>query len=94
MPAEDDDYCQQDLEELRSRYPDDRFISYCLPPGKRPGRIKVRYIIRVASGDQAKHIDARQAKAIMDVPRWLHDHPEQHEQIKADREATADDASK
>ena len=38
-----------------------RVISYNLSEGERPGGIKVRYKIRIATGKRAKEIDARQA---------------------------------
>jgi hypothetical protein len=60
--------------------PGERLISYHLRPEDRPDGIDVRYVIRVTSGDRAKEIDARQAKAIMDVLRWYRDHHHQHEQ--------------
>jgi hypothetical protein len=44
--------------------------------GKRPGGIKVRFKIRIATGKRAAEIDARQAKVIMEVLRW------QRQQIK------------
>jgi hypothetical protein len=52
-----------------------RVISYNLSEGERPGGIKVRYKIRVATGKRAKDIDARQAKVIMEVLQWLSQHP-------------------
>jgi hypothetical protein len=47
-----------------------RVISYNIPEGERPDGIKVRYKIRIATGKRAKEIDARQAKAIMEVLQW------------------------
>ena len=47
-----------------------RIISYNVPEGERPGGIKVRFKIRVVTGKRAKEIDARQARAIMEVLRW------------------------
>jgi hypothetical protein len=52
-----------------------RVISYNLSEGERPGGIKVRYKIRVATGKRAKDIDARQAKVIMEVLQGLSQHP-------------------
>jgi len=93
MPAEDD-YYQEDLKELQSRYPGDRFISYCLPPDQGLGGIKVRYIIRVVSRKHAKEIDARQGKAIIEALQWLRDHPDQHEQPDPSNMEAADDTRK
>jgi hypothetical protein len=47
-----------------------RVISYNVREDQRPGGIKVRFKIRVATGKRAKEIDARQAKAIMEVLQW------------------------
>ena len=47
-----------------------RVISYNVPEGQRPGGIKVRFKIRIATGKRAREIDARQAKAIMEVLQW------------------------
>jgi hypothetical protein len=93
MPAEDDDHYQEDLRYLRSRYPDDRFISYVVPPGEKTGGMKVRYIIRVVSGDRAREIDARQAKAIMAVLQSVRDRRDQREQANPASGKTADNAS-
>jgi hypothetical protein len=51
-----------------------RVISYNVPEGERPGGIKVRFKIRIATGKRAKEIDARQAKAIMEVLQWQRQH--------------------
>jgi hypothetical protein len=53
-----------------------RIISYNLSEGKRPGGIKVRYKVRIATGKRAREIDARQAAAIMEVLQWLSQNPE------------------
>ena len=45
-------------------------ISYNVTEGGRPGGIKVRFKIRVATGKRAAEIDARQAKVIMEVLQW------------------------
>jgi hypothetical protein len=50
--------------------PNDRVISYNASEGERPGGIKVRFKIRVATGKRAREIDARQAKVIMEVLQW------------------------
>jgi hypothetical protein len=47
-----------------------RVVSYNIPEGDRPGGIKVRFKIRVVTGKRAKDIDARQARAIMEVLQW------------------------
>ncbi len=47
-----------------------RVVSYNIPEGDRPGGMKVRFKIRVVTGKRAKDIDARQARAIMEVLQW------------------------
>ena len=48
----------------------DRVISYNASEGERPGGIKVRFKIRVATRKRAREIDVRQAKVIMEVLQW------------------------
>ena len=50
--------------------PKGRVISYNVSVGERPGGIKVRFKIRIATGKRAQEIDARQAKAILEVLQW------------------------
>jgi hypothetical protein len=50
--------------------PSGRVISYNVPAGERPGGIKVRFKIRIATGKRAQEIDARQAAVIMEVLQW------------------------
>ena len=52
-----------------------RVISYNVSEDRRPGGIKVRFKIRIATGKRAKQIDARQAKVIMEVLQWQRQHP-------------------
>ena len=47
-----------------------RVISYNVPEGDRPGGIKVRFKIRIATGKRATEIDARQAAVILEVLQW------------------------
>jgi hypothetical protein len=51
-----------------------RVISYNVSEDQRPGGIKVRFKIRIATGKRAKEIDARQAKVIMEVLQWQRQH--------------------
>ena len=51
-----------------------RVISYNVPQGERPGGIKVRFKIRIATGKRAQEIDARQAAVIMEVLQWQRQH--------------------
>ena len=52
-----------------------RVISYNLSEGERPGGIKVRYKIRIATGKRAAEIEARQAQVIMEELQWSRQHP-------------------
>jgi hypothetical protein len=54
--------------------PNGRVISYNVPEGERPGGIKVRFKIRIATGKRAAEIDARQAAVIMEVLQWQRQH--------------------
>jgi hypothetical protein len=51
-----------------------RVISYNVPEGERPGGMKVRYKIRIATGKRGREIDARQAAVIMEVLQWARQH--------------------
>jgi hypothetical protein len=51
-----------------------RVISYNIPEGERPGGIRVRFKIRVVTGKRATEIDARQARAILEVLQWQRQH--------------------
>ena len=51
-----------------------RVVSYNIPEGERPGGIRVRFKIRIATGKRAAEIDARQAAAIMEVLQWHSQH--------------------
>jgi hypothetical protein len=53
-----------------------RIISYNIPESERPDGIKVRFKVRIATGKRAREIDARQARAIMEVLQWLSQHPD------------------
>jgi hypothetical protein len=54
--------------------PNGRVISYNVPRGDRPGGIKVRFKIRIATGKRAQEIDARQAAVILEVLQWQRQH--------------------
>jgi hypothetical protein len=54
-----------------------RVISYNIPEGESPDGIKVRFKIRVITGKRATQIDARQARAILEVLQWQRQH-QQH----------------
>ncbi|HET9975414.1 MAG TPA: hypothetical protein VFQ68_44785 [Streptosporangiaceae bacterium] len=65
---------EHDHEKCLGITPNGRVISYNASEGERPGGIKVRFKIRIATGKRAQIIDARQAKIIMEVLRWQHQH--------------------
>jgi hypothetical protein len=54
--------------------PSGRVISYNVAEGERPGGIRVRFKIRIATGKRAQVIDARQAQVIMEVLQWQRQH--------------------
>ena len=54
-----------------------RVISYNVAERGRPGGIKVRFKIRIATGKRAREIDARQARAILEVLQWQRQHQHQ-----------------
>jgi hypothetical protein len=84
MPAEDNG-ADEDMDFFGPPRPDERFISYRLRPEERPDGLDVRYVVKVVSGDRAKEIDARQAKAMMDLLRWCRDYRQQQEQAAQDQ---------
>jgi hypothetical protein len=89
MPENDDDdpyarICQKDEEFSGPPGADERRISYRLTPEERPSGLDVRFVVNVVSGDRAKHIDAAQNKAIMDLLAWCRDYRQQQEQAQQD----------
>jgi hypothetical protein len=92
MPDNDDDdtyarICQGDAEFFGPPGADERRISYRLTPEERPSGLDVRFVVDVVSGDRAKHINAAQTKAIMDLLAWCRDYREQQEQAQQDQAA-------
>jgi hypothetical protein len=45
-------------------------IAYNLSEGERPGGLKVRFKIKIATGAEARELDARQAEAIRRLLQW------------------------
>jgi hypothetical protein len=66
-------------------HPGERLLSEMAEP---VAGMKVRYVLRVVSGERARQIDIRQAQVIMEVMQWLRDHPGQHQQPDPGREET------
>jgi hypothetical protein len=50
----------------------DPVFSYNMDESKTPGGLKVRFKIRVATGQEAALWDARQNEAILELLRWAH----------------------
>ena len=54
-------------------------LAYNLKEGERPGGLKVRFKVKVATGAEARELDARQAEAIWRLLQWAqqnkHPHP-------------------
>jgi len=48
--------------------------SYNIGEGERPGGLKVRWTVRVATGAEAARLDARQANAIRELLLWALQH--------------------
>jgi len=70
--------CQEDIEFFGPPGPGERYISYLNPRGVHG--VQTRFLIKVVSGNQAKHIDLIQAKAIMEYLRWCRDYRQQQDQ--------------
>jgi hypothetical protein len=65
--------------------PESAIYVYNLDDSKTPGRIKVRWKIRVIDGPAAARYDARQAQAILEALRWTARH---QRQLRAARPAS------
>ena len=60
--------------ELLAAIPNGTIFAYNLNEKNTPGRMKVRWKIRVATGPEATRVDARQAEAIKEALIWAHRH--------------------
>ena len=49
-------------------------ISYNLRREERPGGMKVRYKIKIATGRKARELDERQAEVIRELLQWARQH--------------------
>ena len=65
---------ENDYGNLPGIAPEGRVISYNVTEVERPGGIRVRFKIRIATGKRAQLIDARQAEVIMEVLQWQRQH--------------------
>ena len=50
--------------------PESAEIAYNLNEGERPGGLKVRFKINIATGAEARELDARQAETIRRLLQW------------------------
>ena len=87
MPAADNDDYHEDIDLSGPLRPGERVISCNLAREQRPGGMKVRYKIKIASGARAREIGARQAKVMLEVLQWMGNHPHQQEQAGHDQSA-------
>jgi hypothetical protein len=59
--------------------PEPGIIAYNLKEGERPDGLKVRFKITIATGAEARELDARQAETIWRLLQWAqqnqHSHP-------------------
>ena len=53
-----------------SAIPESGIIAYNLREGERPDGLKVRFKIRIATGAEARELDARQAETIRRLLQW------------------------
>jgi hypothetical protein len=54
--------------------PDENVFAYNLDDSMTPGGIKVRFKIRVETGQKARHWDALQNQAIKELLQWARQH--------------------
>jgi hypothetical protein len=50
--------------------PESGIVAYNLSEGERPDGLKVRFKITIATGQEARELDARQAEAIRRLLQW------------------------
>jgi hypothetical protein len=64
---------------VTSAIPESGIIAYNLSEGERPDGLKVRFKITIATGAEARELDARQAETIWRLLQWAqqnqHSHP-------------------
>jgi hypothetical protein len=52
-------------------------ISYNMSERERPGGMRIRYKIRIVTGQRAKAVDARQVQVLREVLQWSRQHRQQ-----------------
>ena len=58
--------------------PESAEIAYNLDEGERPDRLKVRFKIKIATGAEARALDARQAEEIWRLLQWAQQNKHPH----------------
>jgi hypothetical protein len=58
--------------------PEPGIVAYNLREGERPDGLKVRFKITIATGPEARELDARQAEAIRRLLQWAQQNQNQH----------------
>jgi hypothetical protein len=58
--------------------PEPGIVAYNLSEGERPDGLKVRFKIKVATGPEARELDARQAEAIRRLLQWAQQNQHPH----------------
>ena len=58
--------------------PESAEIAYNLREGERPDGLKVRFKIKIATGEKARELDARQAEAIRRLLQWAQQNQHPH----------------
>jgi hypothetical protein len=61
-----------------SAIPESGIIAYNLREGERPDGLKVRFKIKIATGAEARELDARQAETIWRLLRWAQQNQHLH----------------
>jgi hypothetical protein len=62
-----------------SPIPESAEIAYNLREGERPDGLKVRFKIKIATGKEARELDARQAEAIRRLLQWTQQNHNDHQ---------------
>jgi hypothetical protein len=63
----------------------EQMISYNLNEDERPGGLKVRFKVKIATGKQAAALDARQAEAIRGLLVWARQYRTQQQELPDSR---------
>ncbi len=76
-PGKPQDSAGEFTENSSETIPSGTIYSYNVDDSKTPGRLKVRWKVRVVTGPQAARYDARQAEAIREALTWAVRHQRQ-----------------